>query len=47
MLYEVITFMEQDLEGHSRWYELTRGQWIQGLVARDSHERRIYVVTVA
>ena len=39
-------FMEKDIEGHSRWYELTRGQWIQGLVARNRHERRIYVVTV-
>jgi hypothetical protein len=40
------SFMEKDLEGHSHWYELTHGQWIQGLVARDGHERRIYVVTV-
>ena len=39
-------FMEYDLEGHSRWYDLTRGQWIQGLVARDRHEQRVYVVTV-
>jgi len=39
-------FMEKDLEGHSHWYDLTRGQWIQGLVARDNHERRVYVVTV-
>ncbi len=42
----VRSFMEKDLEGHSRWYDLTRGQWIQGLVARDRHERRIYVVTI-
>lgn len=42
----VKSFMEKDLEGHSHWYDLTRGQWIQGLVARDAHERRIYVVTV-
>lgn len=40
------SFMEKDLEGHSRWYDLTRGQWIQGLVARDRHERRLYVVTI-
>lgn len=39
-------FMEYDLEGHSHWYDLTRGQWIQGLVARDRHEQRVYVVTV-
>jgi len=28
----VKSFMEQDIEGRSRWYDLTRGQWIQGLV---------------
>jgi hypothetical protein len=42
----VKSFMEQDLEGHSRWYDLTKGQWIQGLVARYQHERRVYVVTI-
>lgn len=39
-------FMEKDLEGSSHWYDLTPGQWIQGLVARDGHEQRVYVVTV-
>ena len=38
--------MEKDIEGRSHWYELTRGQWIQGLVARNNYEQRIYVVTV-
>jgi hypothetical protein len=42
----VKSFMEKDLEGHSHWYDLTRGQWIQGLVARHRHERRVYVVTI-
>ncbi len=42
----VKSFMEQDLEGRSHWYDLTKGQWIQGLVARYQHERRVYVVTV-
>jgi hypothetical protein len=40
------SFMEKDFEGHSHWYDLTRGQWIQELVARHRHERRVYVVTV-
>jgi hypothetical protein len=40
------SFMEKDFEGHSHWYDLTRGQWIQGLVARYRHERRVYVVTI-
>ena len=42
----VKSFMEKDFEGHSHWYDLTRGQWIQGLVARCRHERRVYVVTI-
>jgi len=39
-------FMEKDIEGNSHWFDLTNGQYIQGLVARDKYERRIYVVTV-
>lgn len=40
-------FMEKDIEGRTHWYDLTPGKWIQGLVARDGRERRVYVVTVA
>jgi hypothetical protein len=43
---QIAGFMEKDIEGHSHWYELTRGQWIQGLVAHVQHEQRIYVVTI-
>ncbi len=39
-------FMEKDMEGQSHWFELTAGQWIQGLVARHKNEQRVYVVTV-
>ncbi len=39
-------FMEKDMEGRSHWYELTKGQWVQGLVVRHNQEQRIYVVTV-
>ena len=42
----IISFMEKDIEDHSHWYELTKGQWIQGLIARDKYEQRIYVVTM-
>jgi hypothetical protein len=42
----VKSFMEKDLEGHSHWFDLTKGQCIQGLIARDKHEQRLYVVTV-
>ena len=43
---QVKSVMEKDLEGHSHWFDLTKGQWIQGLVARYRHERRVYVVTI-
>ena len=43
----VKSFMEKDMEGHSHWYDLTKGQWIQGLIARDHQEQRVYVVTIA
>lgn len=42
----VKSFMERDIKGHSHWYDLTRGKWLQGLVARDRYEQRIYVVVV-
>ncbi|MBE9515784.1 MAG: hypothetical protein IME93_02280 [Proteobacteria bacterium] len=42
----ITSFMEKDLEGHTHWYDLTKGQWIQGLVARNNNEQRIYVVTI-
>ena len=42
----VKSFMEKDIEGRSHWYDLTRGQWIQGLVVRNNYEQRIYVVTI-
>ncbi len=42
----IASFMETDIESHKHWYDLTQGQWIQGLVARDKHEQRLYVVTI-
>ncbi len=42
----LLSFMEKDIEGQARWYDITAGKWVQGLVARDGHERRVYVVTV-
>jgi|SRR3989344_195096 len=38
-------FMEKDTAKKSRWYPLT-GNWIQGLVAWEGEERRVYVVTI-
>lgn len=42
----VLSFMEKDFEGNSHWYDLQKGQYIQGLVAKNGNERRVYVVTL-
>lgn len=42
----VTQFMEKDIEGSSHWFDITKGQFIQGLIARDKYEQRVYVVTI-
>ncbi len=42
----VKAFMEKDIMGQSHWFDLPKGKWIQGLVARESCEQRVYVVTI-
>lgn len=39
-------FMEKNFEGKSCWYEITKGQCIQGLLAKEQDEYRLYIVTV-
>lgn len=41
-----LAFLEKDIEGRAHWFEIGRGKYIQGLVARERHERRVYVVTI-
>ena len=41
-------FMEKDqATGASHWFTVTEGSFIQGLIARNNHEVRVYVVTIA
>ena len=42
----VLRFMEKNFEGVSKWYDLIPSNCIQGLVAREGNETRVYVVTV-
>ena len=42
----LIRFMEKNVDGESRWYDLPKGQWVQGLVAREQREQRVYIVTI-
>jgi hypothetical protein len=39
-------FMKTDYEGHVHWYEIARGQMMQGLLAREGEEYRVYIVTI-
>lgn len=43
---DVDAFMEKDASGKSHWYDLEQGSWIQGLVAAQGDEQRVYVVTI-
>jgi len=42
----ILKFMEKDFEGNTHWYDVVSGLWIQGLMARESNESRIYIVTI-
>lgn len=39
-------FMEKDHQEVSHWFQVTAGHYIQGLVARDGGEYRVYIVTI-
>lgn len=39
-------FTERDVAGQEKWFQVTRGQYLQGCVARLSKEQRVYVVTL-
>ena len=39
-------FMKTDYEGHIHWYNVTKGQFIQGLLAHEEDEYRVYIVTI-
>lgn len=42
----ITKFMKTDYEGQIHWYEVVRGQQIQGLLAREQDEYRVYIVTI-
>jgi len=39
-------FMEKDMESNIHWFELPRGQWMQGLIAHNGNEQRVYLGTI-
>lgn len=42
----IVKFMKLDFEGNVHWYEVIKGQWIQGLLACEEEEYRVYIVTI-
>jgi len=46
VLITVDRFMEKNKKGKSHWYPLTGSTYIQGLIASDKDEQRVYVVTL-
>lgn len=42
----ILKFMEKDFEGKACWYEVTKGKLIQGLLAKNENDYRVYIVTI-
>lgn len=42
----ILKFMEKNFENKSCWYEVTKGKYMQGLLARYENEYRVYIVTI-
>lgn len=38
-------FLEADIENQPYWFDVTEGQWIQGVFLQEKTEKRVYVVT--
>lgn len=43
----VLSFMEKTIDGKSQWFNIIKGQFVQGLLAQYDNELRVYVVTLA
>lgn len=42
----IIKFMKTDYEGKVHWYDMVKGQYVQGVLARCENEFRVYIVTI-
>lgn len=42
----IYKFMKTDFEGRVHWYDVVKGQWLQGLLAHVDNEYRVYIVTI-
>lgn len=39
-------YVEEDYENNKKWFVIINGQCIQGLLAREGKEVRVYIVTI-
>lgn len=39
-------FLVRDIEDQAKWFHLPSDKWIQGLIAHEKLERRVYIVTL-
>ncbi len=42
----LLKFQENDFEGDSNWFDITAGQWVQGLLVQENEEKRVYIITL-
>lgn len=42
----ITKFMQTDFEGKIHWYDIAKGQYVQGLLAHCDEEYRVYIVTI-
>lgn len=40
------SFLVRDIEDQAKWFHLPNDKWIQGLIAQEKVEKRIYIVTL-
>lgn len=42
----VKSFLVRDIEDQAKWFHLPSDKWIQGLIAQEKIEKRVYIVTL-
>ncbi len=42
----LIKFQESDFERDNNWFDVTAGQWIQGIFVQENEEKRVYIITL-
>lgn len=40
------SFLVRDIEDQAKWFHLPSDKWVQGLIAQEKIEKRVYIVTL-